>query len=762
MHDTRVALNIHITGIVQGVGFRPHVYNLARSLNLTGWVINTSAGVDILIEGDAEQVSRFTKKLRDTPPPLARIDTFTTKPQAIIGYAKFDILNSQSDPANFVPISPDIAICADCRRELFDPTDRRYRYPFINCTNCGPRLTIIRDIPYDRPATTMADFPLCSPCHAEYEDPGNRRFHAQPIACPTCGPHVWFSLPTGQHIADGEDALQTARQWLSEGKIIAVKGLGGFHLACDASNPSAVATLRERKKRSDKPFALMAFDLTAVKRHCSMNSAEEQAMVSRQHPIVLLERLSTSTVVSDVAPNLTTLGVMLPYTPLHLLLLEPAPGFPDMLVMTSGNLSEEPIAYQDEEASRRLAPLADAFLLHDRPIHTRVDDSVVMLTHKQAYLTRRSRGFAPDSIPLPVDCQPLLAAGAELKNTFCLARDRYAFTSHHIGDLENLETLQSYEQGIDHFQKLFRITPQQIVCDLHPNYLSSRYALDRSQRENIPLLQAQHHHAHLAACLADNGWASPEPVIGLIFDGTGYGTDEAIWGGEVLVGGYTGYTRKAHLSYVPLPGGDLAVRKPSRMALAHLWASGLEWEADLPPVRNLCYEERMVVRAQLERKLNAPPTSSMGRLFDAAASLIGVRHIATYEGQAAIELEALAEPEETGFYPLDQDGDCIDPSSLWNALITDWRAGVTLPILSARFHNSIAEFAVSLCNAIRQETSLDTVCLSGGVWQNRYLLRRTVALLNAANFTVFTHKSVPTNDGGVALGQTLIAAFTPH
>jgi len=540
MHDTRVALNIHITGIVQGVGFRPHVYNLARSLNLTGWVINTSAGVDILIEGDAEQVSRFTKKLRDTPPPLARIDTFTTKPQAIIGYAKFDILNSQSDPANFVPISPDIAICADCRRELFDPTDRRYRYPFINCTNCGPRLTIIRDIPYDRPATTMADFPLCSPCHAEYEDPGNRRFHAQPIACPTCGPHVWFSLPTGQHIADGEDALQTARQWLSEGKIIAVKGLGGFHLACDASNPSAVATLRERKKRSDKPFALMAFDLTAVKRHCSMNSAEEQAMVSRQHPIVLLERLSTSTVVSDVAPNLTTLGVMLPYTPLHLLLLEPAPGFPDMLVMTSGNLSEEPIAYQDEEASRRLAPLADAFLLHDRPIHTRVDDSVVMLTHKQAYLTRRSRGFAPDSIPLPVDCQPLLAAGAELKNTFCLARDRYAFTSHHIGDLENLETLQSYEQGIDHFQKLFRITPQQIVCDLHPNYLSSRYALDRSQRENIPLLQAQHHHAHLAACLADNGWASPEPVIGLIFDGTGYGTDEASWGGEVLVGGYTG------------------------------------------------------------------------------------------------------------------------------------------------------------------------------------------------------------------------------
>lgn len=759
MHGNKTALRIHVTGIVQGVGFRPFVYNLARSLNLTGWVKNTSAGVDIFVEGLPDQVNIFSSQVRHSPPPLARIDTFQETTQSLDGYTNFEILSSLPSQGDFIPISPDIAICPDCRRELFDPPDRRYRYPFINCTNCGPRLTIIRDIPYDRPTTTMADFPLCDPCHTEYENPADRRFHAQPIACPTCGPHIWFSLPSGQRIADAETALQIARQWLAEGKIIAIKGLGGFHLACDATNPQAVAALRSRKKRSDKPFALMAFDVEAVQRHCHVTVKEQQLLLSHQQPIVLLDRLPTSAVAAEVAPNLTTLGVMLAYTPLHLLLLEPAPGFPDLLVMTSGNLSEEPVAYKDDEAAQRLTPLADAFLLHDRPIHTRVDDSVVMAVDDRSYITRRSRGYAPDSVPLPITSQPILATGAELKNTFCLTRDRYAFLSHHIGDLENLETLRSFEEGISHFEKLFRISPRSIACDLHPNYLSTRYALDRSQRENLPLIQIQHHYAHLAACLADNGWNTTEAAIGLIFDGTGFGTDSAIWGGEILVGGYTGYTRNYHLANVPLPGGDLAVRKPSRMALAYLWAAGLEWEPDLPPVRDLCYEERMVIRAQLERRLNAPPTSSMGRLFDAAASLIGVRHTATYEGQAAIELEALADPSETGVYPFDWDGNQFDPAPLWTALLTDWRRGTKLPVLSARFHNSVASIAVSLCGAIRKDTSINSVCLSGGVWQNRFLLRRTTHLLTNEGFIVLSHKSVPTNDGGIALGQAVIAAY---
>lgn len=762
MRGNKTALSIHVTGVVQGVGFRPYVHNLACSLNLTGWVKNTSAGVDILVEGFSEQVSEFSSRLRFSPPPLARIDTFETSNKPPSGYTKFEILTSLSSQGDFIPISPDIAICSDCRRELFDPSDHRYRYPFINCTNCGPRLTIIRDIPYDRPTTTMAGFHLCDSCRAEYEDPGNRRFHAQPIACPTCGPRIWLSLPTGQKIAEDEAALRTARQWLAEGKIVAVKGLGGYHLACDATNPDAVAALRSRKKRSDKPFALMAFNIEAIQRHCRVSGQEQQLLLSHQQPIVLLERLPESSIVPEVAPNLATLGVMLAYTPLHLLLLEPAPGFPDMLVMTSGNLSEEPIAYKDDEAAQRLAPLADAFLLHDRPIHTRVDDSVVMAAGDRAYITRRSRGYAPNSIPLPITSQPLLATGAELKNTFCVARDRYAFISHHIGDLENLETLRSYEEGIAHFERLFRISPRSIACDLHPNYLSTRYALERSQRENLPLIQIQHHHAHLAACLADNGWKTPEPVIGLIFDGTGFGADGAIWGGEVLVGGYTGYTRTYHLAYVPLPGGDLAVRKPSRMALAHLWAAGLDWEPDLPPVRDLCYEERMVVRAQLERKLNAPPTSSMGRLFDAAASLIGIRHTATYEGQAAIELEALADLNETGQYPFDLNGDRFDPTPLWSALLSDWRKGIKLPVLSARFHNSIASFAVSLCDAIRKDTTMNTVYLSGGVWQNRFLLRKTTQLLTDAGFLVLSHRSVPTNDGGISLGQAVIAAYASN
>ncbi|HNT54414.1 MAG TPA: carbamoyltransferase HypF [Anaerolineaceae bacterium] len=760
MSEEIVGLRIYVGGIVQGVGFRPFVYSLAGRYNLTGWVRNTSRGVEIEINGPPESVQKFADTLRTAPPPLARIDRFETEPSPPNGAVDFLILASQPHPGDFLPVSPDMTICPDCQRELFDPTDRRYRYPFINCTNCGPRFTIVQDIPYDRPQTTMAGFPLCPDCAAQYHDPSDRRFHAQPIACPRCGPAVWLEMG-GQKIAAAEAAIQAGREMLCAGKILAIKGLGGFHLACDATNPQAVAELRRRKKRSDKPFALMAFDLAGIEHHCRVSEPERDLLLSRQRPIVLLERKSDSPIAPAAAPGQTTLGFMLAYTPLHLLLLENGAGYPDALVMTSGNLSEEPIAYQDGEARERLRPLADAYLLHNRGIHMRVDDSVVRSILNRPYLLRRARGYAPDPIPMPVDLPPILATGAELKNTFCLTRERYAFLSHHIGDLENYETLASFEAGITHYERLFRIKPERIVCDLHPDYLATRYAVERARTEQLPLIQVQHHHAHLAACLADNGWA-PEAgaVIGLSLDGTGLGPDGAIWGGEILVGGYQGYERRRHLKYVPLPGGDLSVRKPARMALAHLWAAGIEWEPALPPLQAICAEERTALRSQLERGLNSRPTSSMGRLFDAAAALIGVAQLATYEGQAAIQMEALADPEEQAAYPFGVEGDLLDPAPLWARLLVDWHAGITPPVLAARFHNSIAAILVDCCQVLRQETGIKTVAFSGGVWQNRYLLERTYRQLDEAGFTVLLHRQIPTNDGGLALGQAMIAATT--
>jgi len=624
-----VGLKIRVGGIVQGVGFRPFVFGLSEQCKVTGWVRNTSSGVEIEINGTTEAVSQFAETLRTSPPPLARIDRFETERISPNGAVDFQILVSQPQEGEFLPISPDMTICPDCQRELFDPQDRRFRYPFINCTNCGPRFTIVKDIPYDRPKTTMADFPLCPTCAGEYHDPRDRRFHAQPVACPDCGPRVWIEID-GRCAEEQEAAIQAARTRLKAGRILAIKGLGGYHLACDATNQQAVAELRQRKKRSDKPFALMAFDLAAVERHCYVSAEERSLLTSRQRPIVLLERRAESLIAQEAAPGQTTLGFMLAYTPLHLLLLEPADGFPDALVMTSGNISEEPIAYQDVEARERLMPLADAYLMHNRDIHMRVDDSVTRIILKRPYLLRRARGYAPDPIPLPRELPKVLATGAELKNTFCLTRERYAFLSHHIGDLENYETLRSFEEGVEHYERLFRIKPEIIATDLHPDYLATRYGVQRATAERLPLIQIQHHHAHLAACLADNGWTSTDPVIGLSMDGTGLGTDGAIWGGEVLVGGYRGYERRYHLKYAPLPGGDLSVRKPARMALAHLWAAGLEWAPELPPMQALCYEERTALRGQIERGLNSLPTSSMGRLFDAAAALMGVAQVATY------------------------------------------------------------------------------------------------------------------------------------
>ena len=757
MSNSLAGLRLRVTGIVQGVGFRPFIYSLAEDLALKGWVRNTSAGVEIEVDGTPQALDSFIEAIRNNPPPLARIQSITSEAISPQSFSDFSIITSQPSEGDFLPISPDITTCSDCLRELMDPQDRRYRYPFINCTNCGPRFTIVKDIPYDRPFTTMADFLLCPDCTKEYHDPKNRRFHAQPIACPTCGPQVSFVIE-GRQQSVGEDAIQIARRWIMEGKIVAVKGLGGYLLACDATNPLVVATLRLRKKRSDKPFALMAFDLSAIENHCSVSSAEAELLTSIQHPIVILERKPESNVAAECAPNQPTFGLMLPYTPLHTLLLEPAPGFPQVLVMTSGNLSEEPIAFTDEDAMQRLATLADAFLTHNRPIHMRMDDSVTSISAHQPAILRRARGYAPSPIILPGDFPAILATGAELKNTFCLTRQTQAFLSHHIGDLENIETLTSFEQGIQHYQRLYRINPEVIACDLHPNYLATLYAKDRSLREGIPLVSVQHHHAHLAACLADNGVSHSDPIIGLSFDGTGYGTDGAVWGGEVLVGSYKQYLRAFHLEYTPLPGGDAAVHRPSRMALSWLHTLGLEWEPDLPPVMDLCYEERTIISSQISHNINAPLTSSMGRLFDAVSALIGIRQVATYEGQAAIELEAAVDPYETGCYEFSFSEGVITIHQLIEGIIRDWRSGRSNALISAKFHNTIARIALEICQSLRVKEGITTVALSGGVWQNRTLFARTVYNLEANGFLVLRHHQVPVNDGCIALGQAMVAA----
>ena len=753
-----LGLSIQISGIVQGVGFRPFIYGLAIRHHLTGWVRNTSGGVEIEVFGDKDEVTAFLANIRVELPPLARIDALSSQTIPLVSYPDFQIINSQSISGSFIPVSPDMSICPDCQNELFDPDNRRYRYPFINCTNCGPRYTIIKDIPYDRPFTTMAGFELCPDCKAEYDNPLNRRFHAQPVACSVCGPQIaWKTNQQGAVSMGGEDALLAARQALVEGKIIAVKGLGGYHLACDATNSATVDLLHQRKRRSRKAFAIMAFDMDTVRRHCEVSADDEVLLTSPQRPIVLTERRKDSSIALDVAPGQSTLGMMLPYTPLHLLLLEPAPGFPDALVMTSGNTSEEPIAYDDLDAFERLANIADGFLYHNRPIHTRVDDSVIRTFQGKAYPIRRSRGYAPDPLPLPFDALPLLATGGELKNTFCLTRDKYAFISHHIGDMENYETMTSFEEGIRHFERLFRIKPQVIACDMHPNYLASRYARALSQSDSLPLVEVQHHHAHLAACLVDNGWNSEDPIIGLCMDGTGYGTDGAIWGGEILIGGYAQFERFAHLAYVPLPGGDAAIRKPARTALAHLYTAGIEWNPDFLPVHALCEQERSAIYSQLTHAINSPQTSSLGRLFDAVSSFLGVCHSSSYEGEAAISLEAMVDPDENGYYPFPLVDGMIQIQPFWQTLVADQQSGLSIKKCAARFHNGLARMMLETCQTIRQNRGIQQVGLSGGVWQNMTLLAKTHTLLEEDGFSVFVHHSVPTNDGGLSIGQAAVA-----
>jgi hydrogenase maturation protein HypF len=753
--------SIHVNGIVQGVGFRPFVYGLAMRLGLKGWVRNTSAGVDIELDGNQDKLEAFVKALREETPPLARIDELITSVKAVNGFTQFEIVHSEAIPEAFQPISPDVSICPDCLRELFDPHDRRYRYPFINCTNCGPRFTIIKDIPYDRPKTTMAPFEMCADCAVEYQNPLDRRFHAQPVACLECGPKVWLELPgtaDPSSLAQGDSAVLETRRLLTQGKVVAIKGLGGFHLACDATNPQVVSELRRRKLRVDKPFAVMFPDVETILQHCYVDASERTLLESNARPIVILRCRPESAIASEVAPAQNTLGVMLPYTPLHYLLLEKAESFPVALVMTSGNLSEEPIATDNDEARQRLADLADAFLLHDREIYVRCDDSVTRVFKEQIYPIRRSRGYAPFPVKLPWNGPALLACGAELKNTFCITHQDYAFLSHHIGDLGNYETLRSFEQGVDHFERLFRVTPDALAYDLHPNYLATRYAIQRAESLNIPAIGVQHHHAHIASCMTENGLDGTRPVIGVAFDGTGYGEDGAIWGGEILIANYANYERPYHLEYFPLPGGDAAIKHPARTALALLWSQELPWEESLAPVTEFCAEDRTTLRTQLERKLNTPMTSSVGRLFDAAAALAGVRQKVNYEAQAAIEFEALADPDENGLYPFKLEQAEIKFGSALEALLADVYAGVSLSVVSARFHNGLADVVGLIVNKIRKDIGIDRVVLSGGVWQNITLLGRTLALLQKDGFQVYLHREVPPNDGGLALGQAAVAA----
>jgi hydrogenase maturation protein HypF len=720
-------LRARVEGTVQGVGFRPFVYRLARELDLAGWVLNDERGVLLEVEGEPDTVERFLRRLPAEAPPLAVVEGVRTEELEPVGDAGFAIVASRRRGEADAPVSPDSATCEDCLRELFDPADRRYRYPFVNCTNCGPRFTIVRGVPYDRPRTTMAGFSMCAACQAEYDDPGDRRFHAQPNACPECGPSL-------------QAPLSTAVDALLSGAVVAVKGLGGFHLACRSDHEGAVAALRGRKHREDKPFALMAPSLDAARALVELTDREEELLAGRARPIVVARRRADAGVAPSVAPGSPDLGLMLPYSPLHHLLLHDV-GRP--LVMTSGNVSDEPIAYQDEEALDRLKDIADLFLAHDRPIHMRTDDSVV----RGAVMLRRSRGYVPDGVPLPIEAaRPIAAYGAELKSTFCLAKGRRAWVSHHIGDLENWETLRSFRDGIEHFERLFAVEPEVVVHDLHPDYLSTKDALEREGVEHVGV---QHHHAHLAACLAEHGVT--RPAVGAIYDGTGYGPDGTVWGGELLVGGLEGFERAGSLRPVRMPGGVRAIREPWRMACAWL-------DNPAPPPTIDIEPSRWRTVTELARNgLASPTTTSMGRLFDAVAALCGVRSTVNYEGQAAAELEGIADRREESAYPLPlADGDrlLLDARETLLAATRDSEPA----LVSARFHNAVAAATAAACARIAGERALDTVVLSGGVFQNRLLLERTSAALEGAGLRVLVPRLLPPNDGGISYGQAAVAA----
>ena len=740
----RIRRLIRVEGIVQGVGFRPFVHRVATELDLVGQVSNDAAGVVIDVEGSPDSMYALLAALHDRPPPLARIDVVHTAELACNGAQRFEIAASDAGAPPATLVAPDVATCDDCVRELFDPADRRYLYPFVNCTNCGPRFTIVCGIPYDRAATTMAGFAMCADCRREYDDVTDRRFHAQPVCCPACGPQlVWHGPGQGEPLGEAVRALRA-------GAVVAVKGLGGYHLAALASDAEAVGQLRSRKHREEKPFAVLCADLEQADRLAVVDEAAARALTLPERPIVILPRRADAVLGEAVAPRTGQVGVLLPYTPLHHLL---ARSVGEPLVLTSGNVSDEPIAYDDDDALHRLAGIADAFLTHDRGIRTRVDDSVVRVMRGAVVPVRRSRGYAPAPVRLSFDVDKgLLACGAELKNTFALARGHHAFVSHHIGDLENAETLRSFTDGIDHLGHLFDISPEVVVHDLHPEYLSTKWALEQ---EGVELIGVQHHHAHIASCLTDNGESGP--AIGVAFDGLGFGIDATMWGGEILLADLAGFDRLGHLQPVPMPGGAQAVRQPWRMAVAWLdEVYGDDVPSDLDVVRR--HEQAWPAMLSLARSALSVRTSSVGRLFDAVAAICGVRDEVAFEGQAAIELEQMARRDcgrESGD---DMHVQELDGGSLVRALVEDLRRGVPGPEVSWRFHRGLAGATAAACAGAREMTGVNTVALSGGVFQNELLLRLLVDDLESRQFRVLTHRQVPPNDGGISLGQVAVGA----
>ena len=758
MTDRR-RLRVCVRGVVQGVGFRPFVYTAAASLGLSGSVRNDSSGAIIEVEGDASGTDDFLHRLRAGPPPLAIIESIVTEQIPVVGGTAFTIADTSRSGTGRTLVSPDVAMCADCAAELRDPTNRRYRHPFVNCTNCGPRFTIIGSLPYDRATTTMAAFEMCAECAREYADPADRRFHAQPVCCPACGPQLRYLTP-GHAVAHRADGLSAARTLLRDGGVLAVKGVGGYHLACDARDTAAVEELRRRKRRGDKPFAVMVPDLPTARRIADVDEPAQRLLTGPQRPIVLLPRLPDSGVADSVAPCNPDLGVMVAYAPLHVLLFGlpgDQPG-PDVLVMTSGNLGGEPICYDDDDAVARLADLADGWLMHDRAILVPCDDSVIRVVEGAELPIRRSRGYAPLPVALPVRLPPTLAVGADLKNTMAVADGRYAWLSQHIGDMDDLATLAAFDSAQRHLRALTGVDPDVLVADAHPLYRSTHWA--HRNADGRPVRTVQHHHAHIAAVMAEHGYDGSEQVVGFAFDGTGYGSDAAVWGGEVLLANYKGYQRLAQLKYVPLAGGDVSVLRPYRMALAHLWAAGIAWDPDLPPVAACPPEERKVLAHQLETGLGCVPTSSMGRLFDAVAALAGVRQVVAYEAQAAIEFEGLSRGIDCGTtayaFGVDHRGPTalIDPAPVLQAVIRDRRADVPAGLIGARFHHAVAGLIVDIAEA--QRDASQTVALSGGVFQNALLLRLALKGLRDKGFEVITHRRVPPNDGGIALGQLLV------
>jgi hydrogenase maturation protein HypF len=742
---------IKVNGIVQGVGFRPFVFNLAQRYSLKGFVRNQSDGVLIEIEGEKDSLQHVVQELKVSPPPLTKIDTVTVDKREIKGYTTFSIEVSDGEKEKKTLISPDIATCKDCLEEIMDEGNRRYRYPFTNCTNCGPRFTIVKDVPYDRKNTTMVDYEMCSECKKEYGDPVNRRFHAQPNCCSVCGPSYYLRDSQGKKIE--EDVINRAASVLDESRIVAVKGLGGYHLACNGCNEEVVRRLRARKYREGKPFALMARSIEQIREYCVVTKEEEDLLLSPRRPIVLLKRKSDSRIADSVAPRQKYLGFMLPYTPLQTILLSLVE-YP--LVMTSGNVSDEPICYEDEKAFDRLKDIADFFLTGTREIYSRCDDSVTRVFNEREYILRRSRGYAPEPIFLPFTAKgEILAVGPYMKNTFCFLKGNRAFLSHHIGDLENIESFDGFRSEIEHYRKLFQLKPTVVAYDLHPDYLSTKFA---QTLEGVESIGIQHHSAHIAACCGDNSYDGE--VIGVAFDGTGYGLDSTIWGGEFLVGSLrSGFSRKAHLKYIPLPGGDSAVREPWKIGLSYLYSV---FGDQVMRMRYFKERERSLVLKMIKTGYNSIMTSSMGRLFDAVSAIAGVRESVQYDAQAAVELEMEADEKEERAYIFEimdkEDLLIVDSQPVIREVVRDFEEGEGVAKISARFHNGVASMVTTVSKELRDVTRIDAVALSGGVFQNMYFLQKTSDMLKRSGFRVLVHSRVPPNDGGISFGQVLLAA----